>query len=131
MDCPLQLIQTAQMSQEAGSALLVDTPAQIVVELADQPPQAHGTSPGAWQTTTEPRIVVMLNTTEIPGLSQIQSEEVDPFLVIAMSRMFLEYRLNQQGSTDTTLMEQHECRQQLADLSRQHIVWLAAGKFMQ
>ena len=41
--------------------------------------------------------MVMLNETEVPMVARIQPKEVDPFLAILMSRMFLEYGLTQQG----------------------------------
>ena len=54
MDCPLQVIHRAKMTQETGSAILVDLPAQIIVEVADKTPQTFSSCPGAWHTTTEP-----------------------------------------------------------------------------
>ena len=82
------------MTQETGSAILVDLLAQIIVEVADKTPQTFGSFPGAWHTTTEPRIVVMFNASDSLSIDQVQPEDVDPFLSIAMSQMFLEYRLD-------------------------------------
>merc|ERR1711989_177520 len=45
MDCPLQVIRKTTLAQAAGSALLVDLPAEIVLELA-------GTSPHVYPTAT-------------------------------------------------------------------------------
>ena len=84
------------MTRETGSAILVDLPAQVVVEVASQTPQTFGTCLGSWHTTTKPRIVVMFNASSSLSIDQVQPEEVDPFLSIAMSRMFLEYRLDLQ-----------------------------------
>ena len=57
IDCPLQVIRQAEMTQEVGSAILMDAPAQIVLEIADYSPTAIGTCPGSWLKMTEPRIV--------------------------------------------------------------------------
>ena len=72
----------------------------------------------------------MLNVTEVPGVTQVQPEEVDPFLAILMSRMFLEYHLTQQGVTSGHTTEQYKCRRQLAALELQHTVIIVQGKFM-
>ena len=89
MDCPLQVIRRATVTRETGSALLVDLPAELVLEVASQSPRQYGTCPGEWYATTEPRIAVLLNSSAAPGIHQIQPEEIDPFLSITMSRMFL------------------------------------------
>ena len=110
MDCPLQVILYARMTRDTGSAILIDLPAQVVVEVTSQTPQTFGTCPGSWYTTTETQIVVMFNASDALSINQVQPEEVDLFLSIAMSRWFLEYRLDMQGATEGRLMEQHECR---------------------
>ena len=88
------------MTQVSGLAILVDLPAHVVVEVASQTPQAFGTCPGSRHTTTEPRIVIMVNASDSLSIDQVQLEEVDPFLSIAMSRMFLEYQLDMQGAAE-------------------------------
>ena len=110
------------MAQEAGSAILVDTPAQIVLEVTSTTTTAVGTCPGGWLTMTEPRIVVMLNVSKSLDLESVQPEEVDPFLALSMSRMYLEYRLDLQGTAAGELTERHECRRRLAALQQQHTV---------
>ena len=60
----------------------------------------------------------------------MQPEDVDLFLSIAMSRMFLEYRLDMQGAEEGRLIKQYECQQQVAELEGQHTVTIAQGKFM-
>ena len=87
------------MNQEAGSALLVDLPAELVLELASQAPHQYGKCPGDWYTTTEPRIAVLINATAAPGVPRIRPTEVDPFLALSLSRMFLQYRLEIQDAT--------------------------------
>ena len=91
MDCPLQVIRYARMTRDTGSAILIDLPAQVVVEVTSQTPQTFGTCPGSWHTTTETQIVVMFNASDALSINQVQPEEVDLFLSIAISRMFLEY----------------------------------------
>ena len=49
--------------------MLVDEPAQVVVDLATETPQAQGTCPGVWYTTVEPHIMVMLNVTKVNGVT--------------------------------------------------------------
>ena len=46
MDCPLQLIRQTTMTQESGSAILVDESAQIVLEITSSVPTEIGTCPG-------------------------------------------------------------------------------------
>ena len=130
MDCPLQVIRQAEMVREAGSAILVDNPAQIVLEVTGTTPTPVGTCPGGWLTTTEPRIVVMLNVSKSLGLETVPPEEVDPFLALSMNRMYLEYWLDLQNTAAGELTEQQECRRRLAALQQQHTVEVAAGRFM-
>ena len=113
MDCPVQVIRRAEMVQEVGSAILVDVPAQIVLEATSTTPTAIGTCPGGWLKTTEPRIVIMLNASKSLDMETVQPKEVDPFLALSISRMYLQ-----------------ECRRRIAALQQQHTVEVAAGKFM-
>ena len=94
MDCPLQIIRRTEMIQESGSAILVDESAQIVLEITSDTPTDVGACPGHWLKTTEPRIMVMLNNSQPLELDMVQPEEVDPFLAIAMGRLYMEYRLD-------------------------------------
>ena len=110
MDCPLQVIRSATMMQETGSALLVDLPAEVVVEIAGQSPHQYGSCPGDWYAMTEPRIAVLLNASAAPGVHQIWPEEVDPFLSIAMDRLFQKYQLGVLGTANGQVTELNECR---------------------
>ena len=58
----------------------------------------------------------MFNASDVLRVDQVQLREVDPFLAISISRMFIEYQLDIQGAAKGRMTEQHECRQQLADL---------------
>ena len=86
------------MIQELGSAILVDEPAQIVMEITGNAPTEVGTCPGRWLKTTEPRIMVMLNSSKPLELEMVQPEEVDPFLLLYMSGLYMGYRLGLQSS---------------------------------
>ena len=120
MDCPLQIIRRATMTQESRSTILVDESAQIVLEITSSGPTEVGTCPGRWLKTTEPRILVVLNSSEILDLETVQPEEVDPFLALAMSRMYMEYWRDMQHSTAGDLTERQKCRRQLNTLQQQH-----------
>ena len=98
------------MNQESGSAILVDESAQIVLEVTNSVPTDVGTCPGNWLKTTEPRIMVMLNSSKTLELETVQPEEVDPFLALSMSRLYMEYRLDLQHSAAGELTKQQECR---------------------
>ena len=69
----------------------MDELAQIVLEITSSVPTEVGTCPGDWLKTTEPRIMVMLNSSKTLELETVQPEEVDPFLVLSMSRLYMEY----------------------------------------
>ena len=116
MDCPLQIIRRAKMTQESGSPILVDESAQIVLEITSSVPTAVGTCPGEWLKTTEPRILVVLNSSETLDLETVQPEEVDLFLALSMSRLYMEYWRDMQHSAAGDLTEQQECRRQLTTL---------------
>ena len=96
--------------------MLVDKPAQVVVKLATDRPQAQGMGPGVCYATVEPRIMV-------------QPKEVDPFLAISISRMFLEYRLPHQGTNQRDTRECSECQRQLVALEQQHTIVVTPGRF--
>ena len=129
MDCPLQVIRKATLAQAAGSALLVDLPAEIVLELAGTSPRQYGACTGDWYATTEPRIAVMLNASAAPSLPQVQPEEVDPFLALALGRMYVQYRLSALGTANDQVTEVDDCRRRLSALENNHVVPLAPGKF--
>ena len=107
MDCPLQVIRGATMMQESGSALLVDLPAEVVVEVIDKSLSAYGSCPGDWYATSEPRIAVMFNASAAPGVNQVQPKEVDPFLSIAIGWMFQKYQKGILGTIEGRVTEQH------------------------
>ena len=96
------------MTQESGSILLVDLPAEVVVEVADRSPRNYGSCPGDCNATTEPRVAAMFNTSAAPGVNQIQPKEVDPFLSIAMGRMFQKYQMGILGTAEGRVTEQHK-----------------------
>ena len=73
---------------------------------------------------------MLVNATTAPGVPQIRPEEVDPFLALTLSRMFLQYRLEIQDTTSGHMTELGNCRRRLAELSRHHTVAIAPGKFM-
>ena len=91
MDCPLQIKRHAEMTQKIGSAILVDESAQIILEITSSVPTNVGTYPGNWLKTTEPRIMIVMNSSKTLDLETVQPEEVDPFLALFMSRMYMEY----------------------------------------
>ena len=130
MDCPLQIIRRAKMTQESGSAILVDESAQIVLEITSSVPTAVGTCPGEWLKTTEPRILVVLNSSETLDLETVQPEEVDPFLALSMSRLYMEYWRDTQHTATGDLTDQQECRRQLNTLRQQNTVEMEPGKFL-
>ena len=116
MDCPLQLIRQTTMTQESGSAILVDESAQIVLEITSSVPTEVGTCPGQWLKTTEPRILVVVDSSASLDLETVQPEEVDPFLALSMSRMYIEYWRDMQHAAKGDLTELQECRQQIRTL---------------
>ena len=130
MDCPLQIIRRATMTQESGSAILVDESAQVVLEITSSVPAEVGTCPGQWLKTTEPRILVVLNSSVNLDLETVQPEEVDPFLAMSMSRMYMEYWRDMQHSANGDITELQECRRQLHTLRQQHTVEMEPGKFI-
>ena len=130
MDCPLQVIRRATLAQAAGSALLVDLPAEIVLELAGTSPHQYGACPGDWYATTEPRIAVMFNSSVAPSIPQVQPEEVDLFLALALSRMYVQYRLSALGTANNQVTEVDDCRRRLNALESNHVVPIAPGKFL-
>ena len=69
MDCPLQLIRQTTMNQESGCAILVDESAQIVLEITSSVPTEVGTCPGQWLKTTEPQILIALDSSARFGYS--------------------------------------------------------------
>ena len=124
------MIRHATMTQEAGSALLVDLPAELVLEVASQSPRQYGTCLGEWYATTEPRIAVLLNSSAAPGVPQIQPEEVDPFLALALNRMFVKYRLETLGAANGQVTDLGDCCRRMTELEKSHTVSIAPGKFM-
>ena len=130
MDCPLQVIRQITMTQESGSAILVDESAQIVLEITSSVPTEVGTCPGRWLKTTEPRILVVMDSSAKLDLETVQPEEVDPFLALSMNRMYIEYWRDMQHAAKGDLTELQECRQQLRTLRMQHTVEMEPGKFI-
>ena len=118
------------MTQESGSAILVDKSAQIVLEITSSVPTEVGTCPGQWLKTTEPRILIVLDSSANLDLETVQPEEVDPFLAMSMSRLYMEYWRDMQHSSAGDLTELQECHQQLNTLRQQHTVQMEPGKFL-
>merc|ERR1712055_362860 len=82
-----------------------------------------------WFTTQEPRLVVMVNATDLTGIPHVQPEEADPFLSLAMVRSFIQYsrQLNEGRVADD--FEQTNCGRQLDQLEAGQTVVLAPGQF--
>ena len=127
-NCPLQVIKSVGFTQRAGR-MRINPTEQLVVELGPHEPAPHGACPGLWFTTQEPRLVVMVNATDLTGIPHVQPEEVDPFLSLAMVRSFIQYsrQLNEGRVADD--FEQTNCGRQLDQLEAGQTVVLAPGQF--
>ena len=129
-ECPLELIKTAGFTQRDGQ-IFINQADQTVIELSEAAPTKRGECPGVWRDTQEPRLVVLVNATAVAGIPQVQPEEVDPFLSMAMSRSFNAYWFGQARGRAAAGAGLITCSQQMERLQNGRTVVLDKEEFAQ
>ena len=126
--CPLQVIKSVGFTQRAGR-MRINPTEQLVVELGPQGPTKQGSCPGLWFTTQEPRLVVMVNATDLTGMQHVQPEEVDPFLSLSMVRSYIAYTRKWSEGRANHDLEKTTCGRQMDQLETGQTIILAPGQF--
>ena len=116
-DCPLQVVRTVIMHRQPGSTIYVSKDSMLAVEIKGEPTPI-GTCPGEWHATQETRLKAYMGGHPIgqptAGMSTLHSEEVDPFILLAMLRDYLALANASRIAEVSELDQISLCRRQLA-----------------